>query len=309
MKDGGKGRTAGKSKRHRKNMKKAKRVQFSHCSKDDSRARLHQTHRSAMSRCNANRKQRVDSQSKTTFLTYSGDVLSTQDHWPTRNEAGIFRIMGANVNGISAGDDLIEWDITLGHMMDLQVDCLCLTEPNLDLHSYYVKDSIKHATKSFDRHMHLTMTSSSQPSLKKGSFYKPGGTITAVNGVWSGRVTRLDSALKGDRFNRWGTTHLVGRQSSIVTILTVYRVCKQRNGGGDNTIYLQQQSDMEKVLGKEVEPRKSLRHDLSIFINRLHEQGHAVILVGDLNENLKLSTNDFMMDYDTLISIIVKIIV
>ena len=280
-----------RGRRRRKNLHKYKQVCFYNSSSDVERVKKHQRQRCIMSKRNAKKKRGLPNTKKQRFLSYSGDVLTTQTEWPMKNKQEIFRVMGANVNGISSSDDLIEWDITLGHMMDLQVDCLCLTEPNLDLNSYLVKDTIRHATKSFDRHMHLTVTASSQPPLKRGSFYKPGGTITAVNGVWSGRVQMNLSTLKGDKYNRWGTTHLTGRHFTV-TILTVYRVCAQRNGGGDNTIYLQQQSDLEIATGKVMDPRKSLRTDLLAFINQLHNHNHKVLLIGDMNEDLLNPKND-----------------
>ena len=126
--------------RRRKNLQKCKQVCFSNSSSNEERVQKHQRQRCIMSKRNAKKKRGLPNIKKQRFLSYSGDVLTTQTEWPMKNKHEIFRVMGANVNGISTSEDLIEWDITLGHMMDLQVDCLCITEPNLELNSYLVKD-------------------------------------------------------------------------------------------------------------------------------------------------------------------------
>ena len=281
------------SKRRRKGIKNNKNVTLHSISPNKDRAQMHLLRKTNLSRATALRKQTLHVSKRREFLRPYGDPMHIQQEWPNNNTAGIFRVLGTNINGISAADSLLDWDITLGHMIDLQTDCLCITEANLDLRAYKVRDALKHASKSFDRHMSLTFTSSQQAPLTQQSFYKPGGTITVVNGAWSGRVQmqHIPQPLKGDKFQRWGSTHLIGK-SGIVTIITAYRVCDQRNGAGDNTIYLQQQADLETAYKRPIDPRKQFLRDLHSYITLLHEKGHKVILTGDFNKNLKSSQNE-----------------
>ena len=280
-----------KQSRKRRNLHKPKSMP-SISSQDNDRINSQRQRRSQLSLRAAKKKRNLSSSLRQEFLTVCGDQLFTQTNWPINNNNGIFRLMSSNIKGIPSQHNFLDWDVTLGHMQDLQVDCLSITEPNLDFQSFLVQDTFRYNTKQFDRHMHLTLTSSKQKPATKGSFFKPGGTLTAINGVWSGRVTKnsIPKQLQGDRFHRWGTTHLLGKQG-IVSILTVYRVCKQTNGTGDNTVYLQQQADLEHALCRQCDPREQICIDLESFINALHEAGHRVIMSGDFNENLKLPTS------------------
>ena len=275
-------------KRKRRNIYKSKAIKIQHRPTQAPRERDFGNRRMQLSLRNARKKRGLLQDLRQQHLSPCGDVLCTQKNWPNNNANGTIRVMHININGITSQNEYLDWDIMLGYMVDLQVDCLCVTEPNLDLNSLRIKDALRYTSKQFDRHMHLTMTASKQQPATRGSTFKPGGTITAINGVWSGRVQHGLSAV--DKFGRWGSTHLLGRQG-IITIITVYRVCKQSNGAGDNTTFLQQQADLEQVLKHPCNPREQICEDLETFINQLHERGHRVILSGDFNENLAKSDN------------------
>lgn len=60
---------------------------------------------------------------------------------------------------------------------------VCVTEHNLDFNSFHVTNSFRYHTEQFDRHMHLMMISSFEPSTTRGSTYILGGTLTAVNEI------------------------------------------------------------------------------------------------------------------------------
>ena len=237
--------------RKRRHLYKSPRVQMKNTPTDASRRNLYGNRRAILSFRNAKKKRTVPPAVRKAHLSPSGDTLHMQDNWPQNNTDGIFRVMHININGITPQNDYLDWDIMLGYMTDLQVDCMGITEPNLDLNSFHIRDSLRYTSKQFDRHMHLTMTSSKQSPATRGSTFKPGGTITTVNGAWSGRIQH--GSREADKFNRWGTTHLLGRQG-IITIITVYRVCKQTNGAGDNTVYLQQQADLELFIKHPCDP-------------------------------------------------------
>ena len=275
-------------KRNRRNLYKMKKVQIKNRPTDKARQDIFGTRRTVLSFRNAKKKRVLPQAVRKAHLSPSGDVLTTQDNWPKANANGTIRILHINIHGITPQNDYLDWDIMLGYMADLQVDCMCITEPNLDLNSFQIRDTLRYTSKQFDRHLSLTMTSSRQNPAKRGSAFKPGGTITAINGVWSGRIQH--GIREMDKFSRWGSTHLLGKQG-IITIITVYRVCKQANGAGDNTVYLQQQADLERVTKHPCDPRERLCQDLEVFINTLHTKGHKVILSGDFNEDLAKQGN------------------
>ena len=101
------------------------------------------------------------------------------------------------------------------------------------------------------------MNSSKQPPATPSSIYKPGGTMIGTIGNWSGRIIHIANDLTKDKLGRWSTLHLQGKNSTIITILSVYQVCKQ-GYNGENTAYLQQQADLYNSKGRYLDPRNEL---------------------------------------------------
>jgi hypothetical protein len=115
---------------------------------------------------------------------------------------------------------------------------------------------------------------------------KKGGTMTVMSGRWSGRKREINSDSKG----RWSSVTLQGKKGRLVTIITAYRVCQQKGGEGC-TIYHQQQMDFEVEGKRMVNLRKQFCTDMTRYVQKLHENNHVVILMGDFNEECDKAGN------------------
>jgi hypothetical protein len=85
----------------------------------------------------------------------------------------------------------------------------------------------------------------------------------------------------------WSTITLMGKRQTFVTIITAYRVCKQKGGKG-RTIYYQQQLDFEENGHRNVNLRTQFCNDMVKLVCDLHAKIHVVVLMGDFNDDLNL---------------------
>lgn len=226
-----------------------------------------------------------------------GDLHILQDDWPKTNTHELFRILTWNPDGISASMDLIDWDVLLCAVTKLQASVICLNEINLNILDGTLYDTLVQRAKFYDRNISITMNCSSR--ITKSTWYKPGGTMIIVNGAWSGRIEHIDEPKSKDTCGRWSTVHLKQANGSYFTIISGYRVNDQRHSAGDSTIYIQQQIDLERNLGKLVDPRKQYLEDLDKYVKDLHSLGHIVYVSGDYNEHLNKDFNN--TDYNTFL--------
>ena len=128
-------------------------------------------------------------------------------------------------------------------MNDYQTDIFCLNETKLDTRQSKVQYELKERVKHQDKHLYLEMSSSKQSPATSHSVFKPGGTLMGIRGNWrSGRIIHLQNDPTKDTLGRWTTMHLRGKNDTIITIMSVYQVC-QGGESGDNTSYIQQQTD------------------------------------------------------------------
>ena len=149
-------------------------------------------------------------------LKWQGDIMTLDDGWPDIDKRKTLRLFHINLNDITYQNKLLEWEMTIAHLMDMQVDIFGFTEVNLDLNNGIVRDNVVQAGKHFDPYLRMATSSSLQ---KVGeSPFKMGGTITGTNGCWSGRITSQGSDSLGRR------THLSlqARHGNIITFITVY---------------------------------------------------------------------------------------
>ena len=79
--------------------------------------------------------------------------------------------------------------------------------------------------------------------------------------------------------------HLRGKGNSVVTIISIYRVCKQ-SSTGKNTITIQQQRDIQKETGDLVNARNKYTEDMAKIIHYLQSMSHHIIICGDANEDM-----------------------
>ena len=79
-------------------------------------------------------------------------------------------------------------------------------------------------------------------------------------------------------------THLKGKGNALISIVSVYQVCK--NGDkGEVTAYLQQQADCYDKYKKVVNPRDQLCKDLQPVLKNLIKKGHKIIVCADINDD------------------------
>ena len=213
-------------------------------------------------------------------LKWQGDIMTLDEGWPDIDKRKTLRLFHINLNGITYQNKLLEWEITIAHLMDMQVDIFGFTEVNLDLNNGIVRDNVVQAGKHFDPYLRMATSSSLQ---KVGeSPFKMGGTITGTNGCWSGRITSQGS----DGLGRWTYLSLQARHGNIITFITVYLPKKPSKNGGGTTIYQQMRADLLKQRGTLLDPREELLKDLYKFINKEKINGHNIFLMGDMNDDL-----------------------
>ena len=221
-----------------------------------------------------------------------GDEIEHRQNWPKKDddEEERVRFVHLNANGITTKNEYVEWESLLHGLHDIQADVFCTNETNIDTRQSLVQFKVRDIAKQKDRHLHINMTSSKQTPLKRDSFFKPGGTMVGVRGHWSGRVIKSTLNEGKDDLGRWTITHMKGKGDSVISIISVYQVC---DGGdeGENTAYLQQQTDFLEKYGRLVNPRKQLCKDLERVILSLIEKGNKVIVCADINDDASAEFN------------------
>ena len=211
-----------------------------------------------------------------------GDEITIDEQWPEETKAKTLRIVHYNANGIVAENCYMEWETLLHSLQDIQADVFCLNETKIDTRQHRVRNNIQTIGKKIDPNIKLVMESSLQPPRVDRSIFKPGGTLLGVKGTWSGRCIPLQNDYTKDKLGRWSATHMQGRGGQVLTILSVYRVCKQETG--KNTAYLQQQADLMKSRKRILDPREVICRDLQVILEKLNRDNHKIILCADIND-------------------------
>ena len=212
-------------------------------------------------------------------LQWYGDPITFTSEWPNPNERETIRLYHINHNGITYMNDYLEWEMTLAYLMDMQVDVFGITEVNLDFHNRIVKDDFIQKGKFFDSYMQMSVSASHQ---KIGSTpFKMGGTVTGVNGCWSGRIEKSGS----DPLGRWSFTSMRTKRNKLINIITVYLPIKSSTNG-ESTIHAQMELDLLQQRKILLDPRTELLKDLKKYILQEHEMGNKNIIMGDMNDDV-----------------------
>jgi ribonuclease HI len=217
-------------------------------------------------------------------LNWIGDAMTYDDAWPNTDQRKTIRIFSINLNGVTYQNDFLEWEMVVAFLMDMQVDVFGLTEINLDLNKGVIRDKLIQAGRHFDPYLRI-ITSSSQQQVGNTPF-KMGGTVTGTNGCWSGRITTNGT----DKLGRWTYMRMQAKHGKQVVFITIYVPRKPSQEGQGTTIYSQMESDLLKVKGKLCDPRKELLNDMHRFISNENKSGHTVFLLGDVNDDLGITT-------------------
>jgi hypothetical protein len=225
-----------------------------------------------------------DEQGDSAMGTTFGDHMPQDAAWPNPGHREYIRIYLINANGISYYNDYMEWEMSLGFLHDMQVDIFGITEPNLDFSQPKVKYDIMQKTRQVDRYMDLNFSTSKTNTKRNHTKtpFKMGGTITGINGGWSGRKHSSGH----DPLQRWSWSSLNGQSGKILTVITTYRPCITTNDG-ECTIHMQQMRDLIHAGIEHPDPREELLCDLCAFILHLHEDNHTVFLLGDMNSDVQ----------------------
>ena len=115
-----------------------------------------------------------------------------------------------------------------------------------------------------------------------GSTYKPGGTMQMTVDSLTGRIV----AQKRDHYGRWVLQEFIGKKKSKVIIVSAYQPVDKSGAPGKITVAAQQVSLLTMANDSTKNPRTAFRRDLLKELQAYHEQGAAILLMGDFNETL-----------------------
>lgn len=237
----------------------------------------------------------IQSQSPTDSPPQWGHALESID-----NE-NIIRVILQNPNGIKPVPSDLDLQYSLSACNEIGASIISLSETNTSWHHF---SQLSNTQKIFKK---IWKTSAFQVSHSSENFrsnYKPGGTLTAVTGKWTSRITTKGEDPYG--LGRWSYITLRGQKNKKVTFITAYRVCNTNASSvGEKTAYKQQYRHLsskwrEYKWTSSPDPHRQLILDLQAWIEKLIEADHSIILALDNNEDLLSIRGHYMpLDSDT----------
>lgn len=121
----------------------------------------------------------------------------------------------------------------------------------------------------------LASHNTNQPTAR----YQPGGVITTT---YNGMTSRIfEKGEDSTNLARWNWIRFRGKHGTSLRIATLYRPVRAK---GATSTYMQHQA-LFCSKGQDAEPRSRMMEDLGTEIDRWHEAGDTVILMGDWNED------------------------
>ena len=199
-----------------------------------------------------------------------GDVLQEKasDHT---------RIYAMNVNGITLDRRGGQFDTLCEIQKEVQADILCGQEHNLATDKTQVRSILYSTCRQHWRRSRVVFGATPIPFT---SNYKPGGTFIVSAGDITGRIKHQES----DKWGRWVSQTLQGKDSKFVTIISAYQVVSTAIVPGSITAASQQQSLLLETQDSTLSPRTAFRRDLSMYIRQCIDKSHELLLLGDFNE-------------------------
>ena len=218
-----------------------------------------------------------------------------------KEKNGNLRIMYNNVNGLKINEfmksklfeeyerkkkkiltNVKKVDKVCGVLATLRkwdANIVSLSETQVAWENYNVRNKVSAELRKIDRYANMIGSSSCAAC---GDFYKPGGTLTIVDGNWSGRAT---TGVDSQKLGRWSYITITGRNSSLLTVVTAYRCCKNQtmSTAGITTSFMQQ----EKILKQRKRtgtPQMCFIQDLEKFVEKKIAEGHDILVNMDANE-------------------------
>ena len=224
---------------------------------------------------------------------FFGDEMGRRD--------GNLRIIYNNVNGLKVKDFLKSKAIekyekkkkktlhgakkvekisgVLATLRKYDANVLCLAETQCAWENYIIRDKVREELRRVDQYAGYIGSSS---CVACSDVYKPGGTMTAYDGNWASRITK---GVDTHKLGRWSFITILGRNNSLLTIITGYRCVKKQTEktAGFMSTYMQQERIL-KQRGITSSPQTSFINDLENFIKAKINEGHEILLALDANE-------------------------
>ena len=227
---------------------------------------------------------------------------------PTTREEKIIRIFYNNCNGLeptrtvsqlmkansrkTSGEFLGEikngskLDNIMTQLLSWQTNIACLAETGVAWDNMTTKRAFQKIAKAHDRRLCMT-TSSAKTNFT--SHYKPGGTATLVDGVWSSNI--VERGEDPHNMGRWSFITLAGRKKKLLTIITAYRTSKKAaKHVGPNTA-VAHQALLLRANGRQIGTAAACITDLEEFISNLQSDGNDILLAIDANEKFSNDAN------------------
>jgi hypothetical protein len=190
----------------------------------------------------------------------------------------IIRIYFQNVNGFRRGCNGLDILDFFCDMKSIDADIIAINEPNLNLRHPYIRRLFFQHQRQVWEHSKFSFSSS---NIDTG-LQKPGGTILGITGNLTSRVIESTA----DNMGRWSSLTLLGRLRAKITVVCTYQVVDTRGPSGPTTAFTQQLLMLKRQLRDNQRPRKEYQRDLRSFLESKINDGHEIVLCGDLNEEL-----------------------
>ena len=110
--------------------------------------------------------------------------------------------------------------ITLQHVLDLQIDVQCFSEVNLASNKNHIQQHLRQAVRKMDPRGRSKWGSS---TMSSATVYKPCGTGIVSFGDHSGRIKEIGN----DPYGQWSYQILDGENNIDMLIISVYQCCKR----------------------------------------------------------------------------------
>ena len=200
-----------------------------------------------------------------------------------KNNYPFIRFFHHNINGIQSTKTDFCTDQLHQNLVEAQASIYSLNEVNIDFVKPEVKRSFIQQTKKWDKHSHLSISTS--PDQPTKYLYKPGGTVLGVTGPWSNRVESSGT----DTCGSFSWTTLRGHRNHRVLCISAYRVSQESKSGLTlNAVYMQEHRALLKQGISSPKPKQRVLQALSDLISKFRSNSkyrYSVILMMDSNES------------------------
>ena len=200
---------------------------------------------------------------------------------------GTTRIYFQNINGIVVNNPST-WDPLSLDIQHLDLDISLWAEHNLDTQKPWVQNQL-HTTACKRLGLGSYDLQTATPPVSSLNAYKPGGVLSLIHGPIQGRILERGQ----DPLGRWVYTKLRRNSGPSITIIVTYQVVNVDPTHSRPTTYATQLFAQYLHQGRP-NPHKLQQHhteDLVHLIRQLQLQGESIILAGDLNEELGMSSS------------------